>query len=328
MNLFSSLNLKALLVLSLAVSPAYVGATPSTARAEPETLPDGNVRGPMPTPEELREFLATTKKNMVFFKAGTFEMGDWGGEVNENGLPFDGSRDSKPLHRVTLSAFYIGKYPVTYAEFDVFTASRRLPRINQDDFSKSYRKPNNPAGVTWQGAKAYCQWLGELTGQRFDLPTEAQWEYAARSGGKRHVYPTDNGELEEGRNLPSFEQAKAAGGLVSVASFPPNQAGIYYMSAGVHEFTNDWYDPRYYESSTELNPTGPVSGSVHVVRGHYGSAFSAMTFKRWGTKHPDLAGTWTFYGKPGTADNREIPFTQYSNNPDNAFRCALNQDAV
>ena len=282
----------------------------------------------MPTATELDEFLLAVKKNMVFLKGGTFEMGDWGAEVNENGLPFDGSRDSKPLHRVKLSSFYIGKHPVTYAEFDMFTAAKRLPRINQDDFSASYRKPDNPAGVTWQGADDYCGWLAQLTGLRFALPTEAQWEYAARSGGKRHIYPTDNGKSEEGRNIPSFEQSEAAGGLVTVLSFPPNQAGVYYMSAGVHEFTNDWYAADYYAKSPKFDPAGPKTGHTRVVRGFNGSSFSAMTFKRWETKSDRLPANWTFYGKPGSADNREIPFTKYSNLPDNAFRCVLNQEKL
>ena len=251
-------------------------------------------------------------------------MGDWGSEVNDYGLPYDGTYDSKPLHKVKLSGFFIGKYPVTYAEFDVFTAARRLPRINQDDFAKSYRKPDTPAGVTWRGAKDYCLWLAEISGKAFDLPTEAQWEYAARSEGKRHIYPTDNGKSEPGRNLPSFEQREAAGGLVSVASFPPNPAGIYYMGAGVHEFTNDWYAPDYYEKSPTLNPTGPATGTARVVRGFYGSHESAMTFKRWKGKESKLPSTWTRYSTVSSVKNREIPFTQYSANRSHAFRCVLN----
>jgi formylglycine-generating enzyme required for sulfatase activity len=312
----------AFLASALAAAPAYPSAPAPVMSAEPEMLPDRNVSDPKPTAEVLSNFLSTVTKNMVFLRGGTFEMGDWGPEVNKDGLPFDGSRDSKPLHKVTLSGFYIGKYPVTYAEFDVFTAARRLPRINQDNFSKSFRKPDNPAGVTWQGAKDYCQWLAQLTRQRFDLPTESQWEYAARSGGKRHVYPTDNGESEPGRNLPSYEQATAAGGLVPVSSFPPNQAGIYYMSAGVLESTNDWYDPRYYEKSPALNPTGPAKGTTRVVRGFYGNDYSAMTFKRWYNKYPDLSGSWTSYGEK----NRKIPRTRYSSRRSDAFRCVLNQE--
>ncbi len=290
--------------------------------ATPEVLPDGNLRDPMPDKATLDELVRRSKANLVFFPGGSFEMGDWGTEVGD-GLPYDGHLDSKPLHKVTLDGFSIGKYPVTYAEFDLFTAARRLPRINQDWMSEKYRKPDNPAGTTWEGAKAYCRWLGKLSGLPFDLPTEAQWEYAARSGGQRYVYPTDNGELEAGRNIPSYEQKKAAGGLVSVGSFPPNPAGIYNMSAGIREWVNDWYDPQYYQHSPERNPRGPVTGKEHVVRGHFGSDDSAMTFKRWSWKSEERTGTWTQYDDAGKKPDREIPYTKYSSSALGVFRCAV-----
>lgn len=311
-------------------SAIFLGAMLSNALAQipdsmsgdtVEVMPDGNLRDPVPSPEVMKEFLATTQKNLVFLKGGTFEMGDWGAEVNKGGLPFDGSLDSKPLHKVTLDSFSIGKFPVTYAEFDLFTASLRLPRVNQAQVVQKYRKSDNPVGVTWQGAKDYCAWLAKQTGQPFALPTEAQWEYAARSEGKRHVYPTNNGESEPGTNLPSFEQKKAAGGLVPVSSFPPNPAGIYYMSAGVHEWVQDWYDKDYYSHSPSKNPTGPTTGTRHVTRGFYGSDSSAMTFKRWSATEKSPSGTWTFYPVDKKEPNREIPFTTYSNFAAEAFRC-------
>jgi formylglycine-generating enzyme required for sulfatase activity len=317
----------ALLAAILPVMSAGANVVAPASGVQVETLPDGNVRDPQPTAEELHNFLVTGKKNLVSFPGGSFEMGDWGPEVNRDGLPFDGSRDSKPLHKVTLNEFSIGKYPVTYAEFDVFTAALRLPRINQEDIAISYRKPDSPASVTWQGAKDYCQWLGKQAGQAFDLPTEAQWEYAARSGGRRHLYPTDNGKSEPGRNLPSYEQRQAAGGLVSVSSFPPNQAGMYYMSAGVQEWVNDWYDAKYYEISPAFNPTGPKEGTEHVARGFAGSSFSAMTIKRWEKSGDGETGTWSLYGKKRGEAKREIPFTKYTNSRDSAFRCVLNHPA-
>jgi sulfatase modifying factor 1 len=272
-----------LLVIATSVSAAgRAEDSPNRTQGEQQILPDGNVLDGAPSPKTISDLVAKSRANLVSFEAGAFEMGDWGPEVNEGGLPFDGP-DSKPLHKVRLDAFSIGKFPVTYAEFDVFTAALRLPRINQADFVQRYRKPNNPAGVSWQGAYDYCRWLGKLTGLSFDLPSEAQWEYAARSGGRRVRYPTDNGELEEGRNLPSYEQQISAGGLVAVDSFPPNPAGVYYMSAGVREWTNDWYDKDYYERSPFENPKGPKDGTARVVRGHFGSGGSAMTFKRWDT---------------------------------------------
>jgi formylglycine-generating enzyme required for sulfatase activity len=327
MNFSSTSNFRAAFFVTLLLSMPAHGTDPiPLVEIQSEILPDGNIRDPAPTEDELKEFAATIRKNMVFMKGGTFEMGDWGSEVNESGLPFDGNYDSKPLHKVTLSSFYIGKYPVTYAEFDIFTAARRLPRINQSSFAKRYRKPDNPAGVTWQGAKDYCQWLAQLTGERFDLPTEAQWEYAARSGGKRHLYPTDNGNVEEGRNLPSYEQEKAAGGLVSVSRFPPNQAGIHYMSAGVQEYTNDWYDPQYYEKSPAINPPGPAMGTARVMRGFAGTYLSAMTFNRWPAKQTDRTGKWILYATSPEQKDREIPYTKYSGRADAAFRCVSNEE--
>jgi sulfatase modifying factor 1 len=320
-------------ILSVSIVLAFVTSTPAPLSSgngaissinEPEVLPDGNVRDPAPTAAALAQFVANSKRNLVPFSSATFEMGDWGPEVNEGGLPFDGP-DSKPLHKVQLDAFSIGKFPVTYSEFDLFTAALRLPRINQSEFFERYRKPNNPVDVTWEGARDYCRWLGKLSGRPFDLPTEAQWEYAARSGGKRVRYPTDNGEYEPGRNLPSFDQKEDAGGLVKVDSFPPNEAGIYYMSAGVSEWIIDWYDPRYYEQSPQINPRGPQQGTVHVARGHYGDGGSEMTFKRWWKESKQMTGTWTLYNKKTGHIIREIPHTKYSQSGDSAFRCVSNK---
>ena len=309
------------LLQAVALPHAVAQAPEAASGGAVETMPDGNLRDPVPSPEVMKAFLAKTQEDLVFLKGGTFDMGDWGAEVNKGGLPFDGTPDSKPLHKVTLDSFSIGKYPVTYAEFDVFTASLRLPRINQAELFQRYRKPNNPAGVIWQGATDYCAWLAKETKLPFSLPTEAQWEYAARSGGKRHVYPTNNGESEPGTNLPSFDQRKAAGGLVPVLSFPPNPAGIYHMSAGVHEWVQDWYGEDYYSHSPSKNPTGPTTGTRHVTRGWAGSDSSAMTFKRWAQNESTPTGTWTSYPADKKESAREIPYTTYSNYPSNTFRC-------
>ncbi len=314
------------ILLVLATSAAASGRVDeraSNAQSGQQILPDGNILDGIPSAKALSDLVSKSRANLVAFPAGAFDMGDWGPEVNEGGLPFDGP-DSKPLHNVRLSAFAIGKLPVTYADFDLFTAALRLPRVNQESVVQRYRKPNNPVGVSWQGAYDYCQWLGKLTGLSFELPSEAQWEYAARSGGRRVRYPTDNGELEEGRNLPSFEQRERAGGLVPVDSFPPNQAGIYYMSAGVVEWTNDWYNNDYYERSPVENPRGPSEGAARVVRGHAGSASSAMTFKRWKYVPKERVGTWTMYGRERGQANREIPHTKYSSSGEPVFRCVLN----
>lgn len=313
-----------LLFIATSAAAAGLGQDPLDRKQhDQQILPDGNILDGAPSAMTISDLISKSRQHLIAFGSGAFEMGDWGPEVNEGGLPFDGP-DSKPLHKVRLDAFSIGKFPITYAEFDVFTAALRLPRINQNELAKSYRKPNNPADVSWQGAHDYCQWLAKLTGLSFVLPTEAQWEYAARSGGRRVRYPTDNGNLEEGRNLPSHEQRMSAGWLVPVDSFPSNPAGIHYMSAGVLEWTNDWYDKDYYSRSPSENPKGPKDGTARVVRGHAGSASSAMTFKRWKAVSKEQTGTWTMYPAVRGMAKREIPFTRYSQAGDTVFRCAVN----
>jgi formylglycine-generating enzyme required for sulfatase activity len=327
---FAGGNMTALVptfLLVIAASTAVAGSAEDAAnrvQSEQQILPDGNILDAAPSPKRIADLVSKTRANLIAFDAGTFEMGDWGPEVNKGGLPFDGDFDSKPLHKVRLNAFAIGRFPVTYADFDVFTAALRFPRVNQSSRMQKYRKYNNPVGVTWQGAYDYCQWLGKVAGLSFALPSEAQWEYAARSGGRRARYPTDNGELEEGRNLPDYEQRMSAGGLVPVDGFPPNLAGIYYMSAGVVEWTNDWYDKDYYEHSPAENPRGPSGGAARVTRGFAGSMGSAMTFKRWKYVEEELTGTWTAYSHERGKANRDIPYTKYSAIAEPVFRCVLN----
>ncbi|MET3135617.1 sulfatase modifying factor 1 [Oxalobacteraceae bacterium GrIS 1.11] len=302
--------------------PAWADTTQPENAVQAETLPDGNILDPQPSAETLKKMLAVSQKNMIFLAGGTFDMGDWGSKVNKNGLPFDGDSNSKPLHKVKLDGFSMGKYPVTYAEFDVFTAFLQLPRTNQQSFMLSYRKPDNPVGVSWQGAKDYCTWLGKQANLPIDLPTEAQWEYAARSGGKHNLFPTDNGQLEKGRNISSPAQREAAGGLVSVSSFPANPAGFHYFGDAVREWVNDWYDEKYYTNSPQNNPRGPGEGTERVVRGNFGD--TEMVFKRWSRKMEEKTGTWKKYAEKKGDENREIPYTKYSALPNSAFRCVLN----
>ncbi|WP_082491505.1 SUMF1/EgtB/PvdO family nonheme iron enzyme [Duganella sp. Leaf126] len=292
-------------------------------QANVETLADGNVRDGVPDAKTLKSLVERTKKNMIPLSSGTFQMGDWGALVNAGQLPYDGSPDSKPLHDVSLTGFAMSKFPVTYAEFDLFVAAMGLPRVNQSTFYLRFRKSNNPVGVSWQGAKDYCQWIGKLSGLPVDLPTEAQWEYAARSKGKRYLYPTDDGTRDDGRNVPSYEQKKAAGGLVEVGKFPPNPAGFHDFGAGTHEWTNDWYAADYYEKSPRDNPKGPNEGPGKVVRGDFGNI--QMTFQRWYRPVEEETGTWTLRSTTRGGPKREIPYTKYSATSENAFRCVVNQ---
>lgn len=266
-----------------------------------------------PTKELIKSHIARTKENLAYLPGGSFEMGDWGDPVS--GLPYDYKLDSKPLHKVTLDSFSIMKYKVTYAEFDLFTAAKGLPKINTHEVLLKSRAPDNPAGVSWYGAKAYCRWLAELTRFPFDLPTEAQWEFAARSGGRRVLFSTDNGQADVGRNTPSYEQMKELGvefgsPIIPVGKFPPNPAGLYGMGELVREWVNDWYDPKYYSHSPVKNPKGPSIGVHKVQRGDFGDS-AEMVFMRGDS--------------PPQRTDMPIPLEGYSSLDDDTFRCVVHQ---
>jgi len=210
---------------------------------------------------------------------------------------------------------------VTYAEFDVFSAAHRIPRANQSRFFLKSRTRNHAALVSWQGAKEYCQWIGKQAGLAMDLPTEAQWEYAARSGGKRNLFPTNNGKEEKGRNFPSYGQHKEDGGRVRVGKFPPNPAGFHDF--GVNgEWVNDWYAADYYANSPVDNPKGPVSGKERVVRGNLGQL--VMNMERNGYEPVERTDTWPLFLNEPRGAEREVPYTKYSGKEYVAFRCVVN----
>ncbi|MGL4604591.1 MAG: formylglycine-generating enzyme family protein [Iodobacter sp.] len=212
--------------------------------------------------ERIERLKRKSLADQVWFSGGTFIMGDWAKWV--------GKFDSRPAHEVTLTGFSMGRYKVTQAEFEVFKQSKGM---QPDDEPKG--PMNAPVKVTWYEAKEYCQWLGKLTAKPFDLPTEAQWEYAARSRGQKFAFSTDNGNLEKGRNLPgSLTHAeKLAGNNLDYTShnypvglFPPSPMGMHDMSYNGMEWVNDWYDERYYEHSPKKDPKGPRQGKDKVTR--------------------------------------------------------------
>lgn len=261
------------------------------------------------------------KKELVFLPGGTFEMGDWG---NEEGLPYDSDENSKPVHSVTLDGFSMMAYKVTYEDFDLFTDAVGEQRINQDPWDAKHRMPRKPAGVNWYGAKAYCEWLGKISGLPFDLPTEAQWEYAARSGGKKVLFATDNGMIDKDRNFPWDREDLTT---PEIGSYPPNPAGLYGMlDFKGSEWVNDWYDPNYYKHSPMLNPKGPESGKpsqpshpkfgpAKVVRGGATSqpAFGGFVFSRGAHEPTEVR----------SARRAQVP--GYSGMPSKQFRCAVHQ---
>lgn len=190
---------------------------------------------------------------VVIILEGSFLMGSEKGPENE-----------QPCHRVWIGSFGIGRYPVTNEEYRIFLEETRHsePPFWRDPV---FSKANQPVvGVSWYDAAAYCRWLSEQTGEAFRLPTEAEWERAARGGQEGALYPWgDVAPSEKG-----FVGCNATGdGPASVGVNEPNDFGLYDTSEGVHEWCSDYYDYHYYRHSPERNPQGPVSGQRRASRG-------------------------------------------------------------
>lgn len=211
---------------------------------------------------------------------GAFEMGD---------QYKDGDPDEMRLHPVRVDRFQISAMEITNAQFCVFLNERSNqienggPWLNETSpyclIEKSGAVYQPRAGfedhpvveVSWYGAKAFCQWLGEREGKNYRLPTEAEWEYAARQAGTAIMkYPNgkDNISPEEG-NFYGANSRDLWDKTAPVASFSANILGLYDLDGNVAEWCEDWYHPNFYEVSTEHNPAGPGYSTLYgrVVRG-------------------------------------------------------------
>ena len=191
-------------------------------------------------------------EDMVLIPEGWFLMGSPGGE---------GSDREHPQHKVWVDAFLINKYEVTNAQYEKFmkATGHKAPEYWNDG---RFNKPEQPVvGVSWHDAVAYAKWAGKR------LPTEAEWEKAARGGlvGKR--YPWGDEISHYNANYRERRDRWQNKSPVPVGSFPPNGYGLYDMAGNVREWCADWYGGDYYRSSPERNPRGPNTGERRVLRG-------------------------------------------------------------
>ncbi len=179
----------------------------------------------------------TTKKNLVFVEGGDFIEGDVG-YTDENGdHQIFGGQNAKHAHPVTVENYSIQKYEVSYKEFDVYTNATGQELLSIDYRETDYVKDELPASdLTWQMANDYCTWLGEQCDLPMSLPTETQWEYAARSRGMAVENATDNGKIEP--NVNHKGRLSPMGGNPS-GTFPPNPLGVYDMTGSRAEWSKE-----------------------------------------------------------------------------------------
>ena len=193
---------------------------------------------------------------MVYVAGGTFNMG----ATSDQSAYADA--DENPAHSVTLSGFFIGQTEVTQELWLTVMDS------NPSDFYGSQRPVEN---VTWSDCQRFISKLNSKTGRHFRLPTEAEWEYAARGGKRSSHYKfagsdyLDNVAWYYDNAYSSYDSSDY--GTHNVATKSPNELGIYDMSGNVWELCQDWYGEGYYKRSPKTNPKGPSSGSYRVRRG-------------------------------------------------------------
>lgn len=237
----------------------------------------------------------------VYVPAGAFTMGDTFG---------DGEPRERPAHVVELDAFYIAKYEMTNGEWKAFRDDPGYDdatfwpdgRVAPKDQIPYWTQPNNHGGATpgsdrypvlgvnWDSAVAYCRWLSARTGKTYRLPTEAEWEKAAR-GTDRRRYPWGNtidrsyanfvgAQPFDTGQLVGFYDGTTRGALQTHSNASPY--GAFDMAGNVMEWTADWYDRDYYAVSPRKNPKGPDTGAYRVVRGgtFFLDAFNLRTYGR------------------------------------------------
>lgn len=287
-----------------------------------------------PSETEIEAVTQSAKSNLVFVEGGEFWLGDVG---NESGVLFNPIADNnKPPKLVEIESFSILKTEVTWGEFvtflqdvgraDSYTVEKgfkravRLPVVSSDDPASPNYKDKPARSPNFQEAESYCLWLAEKTGFPYSLPSEVQWEYAARNRGQPIAFATGTGEVEPDKYLqrPSQYidpmQPVSGNALIHssidverrpVGSYPPSPLGLHDMTGSVAEWTKDWFYPGYAHLPTK-NPVAKQPSNEHadkrVVRDLAGFG-------------DHVGGNATVYGRTGRSLD-----SYYQ-----GFRCVVNQ---
>lgn len=192
------------------------------------------------------------KPILACIPAGWFWMGCDTGQDNE-----------KPVHRVWVDSFELAAHQVTNTDYARFLAAttHRKPLHWDDPLFNHAAQP--VVAVSWFDAVAYCEWLSRATGNAYRLPTEAEWERAARSGHEGKLYPWGDAPPQ---SLPDYA-TRWKTGPEPVGRYAPSAYGLYNIGDNVHEWCADWYSPSYYSVSPEQNPPGPPEATRRASRG-------------------------------------------------------------
>lgn len=185
-----------------------------------------------------------TLASLVFIEGGRFMMGNYQTDFRypsgQREMIWISDKPVPEAREVDLADFYIGAYETSYADFNVFRASQGNPTLKENIFDWK-NIPDRAASLSLEEAREYCAWLGDVAGLGMRLPTEAEWEYVARSRGLTPAWPTDDGNFRPGENV-------AAGGNMDtprdikdppIGKFPPNPLGVYNLTDGLYEWVSD-----------------------------------------------------------------------------------------
>jgi formylglycine-generating enzyme required for sulfatase activity len=213
-------------------------------KTPPPPVEDTYTPSSSPSSSNFTETHDGTRFDMVFVQGGSFQMGS------------DEYSSEKPIHQVTLSDFYIGKTEVTQRQWYAIMGTNPSYFKNCDDCPVKQ--------VSWNDVQEFLQKLKQKTGKNYRLPTEAEWEYAARGGNKSRGYTyAGSNNIDDVAWYNSNSDSKTH----SVAGKDANELGIYDMTGNVWEWCSDWYDENYYSNSPSSNPKGASSGTYRVLRG-------------------------------------------------------------
>ena len=206
-------------------------------------LKDGEIQ----TVEAQLKCVPNIESQMVLVKGRCYQMGS-----NE----YEGE---KPVHEVCVSDFYIGRYEVTQGQW------KKVMDGKNPSYFEDCGEDCPVECVSWEDAQGFIEELNRLTGKVYRLPTEAEWEYAARSGGKEEKYAGISDESRVGEY--AWYSKNSDNKAHKVGTRNPNGLGLYDMSGNVWEWCSDWYGSDYYQNSPKDNPMGPAGGSNRVFRG-------------------------------------------------------------